>query len=378
MVYLGEALLLTALATAVPTVAARAHDGAHHRAEQSLEARRAAAMRDTAQAFLATLTDAQRATVVSTLDDEQRRTGWSNLPVVSAPRSGLAVADMTAPQRRALHAMLIAAMSSQGYLKTTTSMWHEDVLRGTWEAALRAMPADDPMRARITPVLPSYDSELFYVSIFGDPAADTWAWGLTGHHYAANFTIAEGRIGFTPLFVGANPQHITEGRFAGWRLLQHEADRALALLGSLGEAQRAQAIIAAAVDDTLFVGKGQQDRLGAPVGVRASDLDPVQRQQLMALVDEFVGNASDEAATRQRAAILADGPDSLYFAWWGPTDSPTARFMYRIQGPSILIDYVRERTPDGTNNHIHAIVRDPSNDYGSEWLGRHYREAHQN
>lgn len=370
---LGIALLAFASLT-LPTTGARAHDSAEH----GLEAQRAAAMRDAARAFLATLDDAQRATVMAALDDNQRRTGWSNLPAVSAPRWGLAVADMTAPQRRALHAMLIAAMSSQGYLKTTTSMWHEDVLRGMWEAALQAMPADDPLRARITPVLPSYDTELFYISIFGDPAADNWAWGLTGHHYAANFTVAGGRIGFTPMFVGANPQEVREGRFAGWRLLQHESDRAFALLGSLGEAQRALAVIAGAVDDELFLGKGRQDRLGAPVGVRASDLDPAQRQQLMALIEEYVGNASDEAATRQRAAILADGLETLYIAWWGPTGDPAARFMYRIHGPSILIDYVRERSPDGTNNHIHAIVRDPSNDYGSEWLGRHYQEAHQN
>lgn len=370
---LGAALLAVAALT-LPTMGARAHDSAEH----GLEAQRAQAMRDAARAFLAALDDRERATVMAALDDNQRRTGWSNLPAVSAPRSGLAVADMTAPQRRALHTMLIAAMSSQGYLKTTTSMWHEDVLRGMWEAALEAMPADDPLRARITPVLPSYDTELFYISIFGDPAAENWAWSLTGHHYAANFTVAGGRIGFTPMFVGANPQEVREGRFAGWRLLQHESDRAFALLGSLSEARRAQAVIAGAVDDELFLGKGRQDRLGAPVGIRASDLDPAQRQQLMALVEEYVGNASDEAATRQRAAILADGPEALYFAWWGPADDPAARFMYRIHGPSILIDYVRERSPDGTNNHVHAIVRDPSNDYGSEWLGRHYQEAHQN
>lgn len=360
--------------TMLPLAAAKAHDSPEH----SLEASRVAAMRAAAQAFLATLDDAQRATVLSTLDDTQRRTGWSNLPVVMAPRSGLAVAAMTAPQRRAFHAMLIAAMSSQGYLKTTTSMWHEDVLRGMVEATLEAMSADDPRRAQLQSVLSSYDTELFYVSIFGDPSDENWAWSVTGHHYAANFTLAGGRIGFTPLFVGANPQLVGDGRFAGWRLLQHEADRAFALLGSLGEAQRSQAVVAAAVDSEVFLGKGRQNRLAAPVGLRASDLDPAQRVQLLALVEEYIGNASDEAAARQRQAILGDGLESLYFAWWGPTNDPAARYMYRIQGPSIVIDYVRERSADGGYNHVHAIVRDPSNDYGSDWLGRHYEEAHQN
>lgn len=49
--------------------------------------------------------------------------------------------------------------------------------------------------------------------------------------------------------------------------------------------------------------------------------------------------------------------------------------MYRVHGPSILIEFVREPTVDGSPaNHVHAIVRDPRNDYGEDWLKRHYQE----
>jgi hypothetical protein len=51
--------------------------------------------------------------------------------------------------------------------------------------------------------------------------------------------------------------------------------------------------------------------------------------------------------------------------------------MYRVSGPSVLIDYVRENDNSGGFNHVHAIMRDPRNDYGADWLGRHYQEAHQ-
>ena len=85
--------------------------------------------------------------------------------------------------------------------------------------------------------LPNYDSEKFYVKVFGDPKGANRGWMMTGHHYAANFTVADGRIAFTPLFLGANPQTVPEGRYAGWRILQHEAYRALALLGALSPAQ---------------------------------------------------------------------------------------------------------------------------------------------
>ena len=43
-------------------------------------------------------------------------------------------------------------------------------------------------------------------------------------------------------------------------------------------------------------------------------------------------------------------------------------------GPSILIEYVRQGQRSTPANHVHAIVRDPRNDYGEDWLAKHYRE----
>jgi hypothetical protein len=369
---LGYAAAAFAMA-ALPFDAVAAHESPEH----ALEASRVAAMRAATLAFVATLDDAGRAAVMTGLDNNAVRTGWSNLPAVMAPRPGLAVAKMDAGQRKALHAMLAAAFSSQGYLKTTTIMWHEDVLHQITAAALAAMPDSEPRKAQGQAILPSYDTELFYVSVFGDPNGKDWGWMLTGHHYAANFTVSDGRIAFTPLFLGASPQIVPEGRYTGWRILQHEADRALTLMAALKPDQVKQALIADAVDGDLFAGKGAQDRAGKPRGIPASALDPVQRQLLAGLVDEFLGDASDEAAARQRAAIAADGADKLHFAWWGPTGDPAARFMFRIEGPSIIIDYVRERSPDGSFNHVHSIARDPANDYGAKWLEQHYTESHQ-
>lgn len=361
------------VAGAVPALPVLAHESPEH----ALEASRVAAMRAATQAFLASLDEAGRAKASAALGDNDRRTAWSNLPVNAVPRQGLSVAEMNAAQRQALHAMLAAAFSSQGYLKTVTSMWHEDVLHEIAAKALAALPDGDPRKQRGLAFVPNYDSEKFYVSVFGDPAGKDWGWMMTGHHYAANFTVADGKIAFTPLFLGANPQTVPEGRYAGWRLLQHEADRAFALLGALSPAQISQAVVGDAVDPAVFAGKGRQDRAGKPRGIAASALDPVQHQLLLKVIDEYLGDASDEAAARQRAAIVADGPDKLHFAWWGPTGDPKARYMFRIEGPSIIIDYVREPTPDGGFNHVHSIARDPGNDYGADWLARHYTEAHQ-
>lgn len=351
---------------------------AHDSTEHSLEAARVSAMQDSTLSFVSTLTEEQRSSVMAPLQDSATRTSWSNLPVIMAPRSGIAVADMTTAQRVALHAMLVTAFSSQGYLKTTTSMWHEDVLRDISTNMLANMPDDDPRKARFSEIIESYDSEQFFISIFGDPSSKDWAWMVTGHHYAANFTVADGKIAFMPLFLGANPQLVSEGRYAGWRLLQHEADRAFALIGSLQPSQTDQAVIADQVNDDIFAAPGNRDGYARQVGIRASSLNDLQLRLLNGVVDEYLGDASDEAAARQRQKITDDGLDALYFAWWGPTDNPAARYMFRVHGPSILIDYVRESSPDGGYNHVHSVARDPSNDYGAQWLSLHYEEAHRN
>ena len=66
-------------------------------------------------------------------------------------------------------------------------------------------------------------------------------------------------------------------------------------------------------------------------------------------------------AADSRLAALKTKIDDTYFCWYGPTTDGSAAY-YRIQGPSLLIEYA----PQGGTNHIHTIIRDPSNDYGKE------------
>ncbi len=357
---------------AFPVVEARAHESVDH----ELEELRVESMQEATSDFLAMLTDEQRVEVMAALEDNATRTSWSNLPVVMAPRSGLVVADMSSDQRRALHGMMASALSSQGYLKSATIMWHEDVLREMFDAMLAELPDSDPRKAQGIAFADNYDAEQFYVTVFGNPEDADWGWLVTGHHFAANFTVSGGRIAFTPMFLGANPQVVQEGRYAGWQILQHEADKALALLRSLNEGQLERAVVSTEVDSDVFAGPGNQISHETSYGIKASELDEAQRGLLDSLIDEYIEDASDEAAQRQRAAIAADGLEALRFAWWGATDTPRGRYMFRIQGPSVLIDYVREPSPGGEYNHVHSIIRDPSNDYGSDWLQRHYTEAH--
>jgi len=49
-----------------------------------------------------------------------------------------------------------------------------------------------------------------------------------------------------------------------------------------------------------------------------------------------------------------------------------AAFYYRIHGPRILIEF--DNTQNSAN-HIHALWRDPANDFGRNDLHRHYGTA---
>ena len=288
-------------------------------------------------------------------------------------RGGLRTGDMSDVQRQHLHDLLRASTSSQGYLKIAGIMWLDDILHD--EAMSRGDPGEG-FRARL---FESWQTDNYWISIFGLPATDEdWAWLITGHHLAVSFTVSGNEVAFTPMFLGAEPYTIETGTYAGWRILSHEVNRGFALLQSLNATQMVEAVLGADVPRDILTGPGRQSGLSQFEGIRASDLDDRQQDLLQLLIDEYVRNADHEAADKQMAKITSDGLEQLYFAWMGPTDDINARYYYRIHGPSIIIEYVRERGvgADAPANHIHTIVRDPGNDYGEDWLGLHYQEHH--
>jgi Protein of unknown function (DUF3500) len=368
---LAAAALVVALA--LPG-AALAHPAAEHAASDG--AARAKAMGDAAARFVATLDPAQRAKLLRPIDDNAARTDWSNLPSSVYPRTALALGDLSDAQRVAFHDLMAAAMSGEGYGEAATIIWIDDILRGIETERLSSITDTEERRMRAERVMQSRSSGNYWISLFGDPGSPRWGWMINGHHFAANFTVVDGRIGFTPLFLGANPQTIQQGPYAGWRVLDLEIAGGFAMIAALDADQRKAALVSETIDPAQFTGKGRKDNPPAEAGIAASRLTPAQRERLMALVDEFVGFANRETAAAQMAAIRADDPATIHFAWWGSPDDRAKRFMYRISGPSIRIEYIREPRADGSpDNHVHAIVRDPRNDYGEDWLARHYTEA---
>lgn len=341
--------------------------------ERPAEAASARQMEAAAVALLRSLTPEQEAGARFGLDADSVRTNWSNLPAMFVERDGVRLGDLSDHQRRLLHDLLRASTSSQGYQKIAGVIRLDELLHETAAADVaagrRRLPAG---------LVDSWTAANYWFSFFGDPGSDqSWAWQITGHHLGANFTVVGDRTSFTPLFLGAEPNEVMHGLEAGWKVLSHENERGFDLLQSLEEGQRNRAALNDDVPDDVLAGPGRKGSLAEYVGLPASEMTDAQRVLLWALVEEYVSNADYDAAGAQLQKIQADGLDRIHFAWMGPTDDASARHYYRVHGPSVLIEYVvEEGVGSAAANHVHSIVRDPSNDYGEDWLGRHYREHH--
>jgi hypothetical protein len=296
-------------------------------------------------AFLATLSEAERARCVFAFGDAAQKARWSNLPVGIFERGGLRLGDMTAPQREAALKLLATALSRDGYRKITEIMNGDEELKtrggGRGGGGVR------------------FGSAEYFIALLGTPSVtEPWMIQFGGHHLAINVTLVGRDNVMTPSLPAAQPATYTlNGETV--RPLGDENDKAFALINALDPAQRKQAILGYQVND-LVLGAGQDGKKIQPEGILASALNAAQQTMLLDLAHEWVGILNDEAATGRMAEIKAALPNT-YFAWSGPVTNGSAAY-FRIQGPTLVIEYAPQR--DVT--HIHTIYRDPTNDYGAK------------
>jgi hypothetical protein len=209
-----------------------------------------------------------------------------------------------------------------------------------------------------------FGSDLYYISFLGKPSTTSpWMLQFGGHHLALNITIAASRGVLTPTLTGAQPASFKlDGKTI--RPLGRESDRALALLQSLDEKQRKQAVLNYEVSD-LVLGPGEDGKKIAPEGLKASAMTEKQQAMLLDVIAEWAGILNESSAAARMAEMKADLSET-WFAWSGPTTGEPGSNItayYRIQGPHLVIEYAPQR--DEPTNHVHTIYRDPTDDYGS-------------
>jgi hypothetical protein len=351
-----------------------------------------------ANKFLATLDEKQRQSVLFAFDDEEQRKRWSNFPTGIVQRAGIQLLDMNAAQRSAAMAVVASALSPKGLEKVEQIMEGDEVNkineangggRGAGRGPGGPPPGNGPPPGRGGDGPPQFGGrggpgggrgrggallfgkDLYYISFLGKPSEkESWMLQFGGHHLALNITIDGNRGILTPSLTGAQPALYTEnGKTI--RPLGEESDKGMALLNALDENQRKQAILGFRLAD-LVLGPGQDGKTIQPEGLKASNMNDKQRAMLLDVISVWTEIIHESAAKARLAELKAD-INETWFAWSGPVTVEPGKNItayYRIQGPHVVIEYAPQTLGGDPGLHVHAMYRDPTNDYGRKSVAK--------
>jgi hypothetical protein len=299
------------------------------------------AMADAARRFLGALDDKQRAQATFPFDSPERF-NWHWIP---RERKGLPIKELRPEQRALAFGLLDTGLSTKGVIKATTIMSFEEILRVKEHGT-------GPIR----------DSELYFVSVFGDPDDHAeWGWRIEGHHLALNYTLRGGQVvSATPFMFGSNPAQVQSGPSKGLRNLVDIEEPANKLFLSLSDEQKKQATVSLEVPDVTTTPNSAQPPHTSPEGISSAQLTAEQKNAITATVRAYYENFPPPIRT-QLLDQLARGEQAFHFAWFGPAD-PAKPHAFRIQGPTLYIDF---NDKQDEANHIHTFYRSLLGDFGA-------------
>lgn len=301
-----------------------------------------------ANAFLETLSDTERESVLFDWSDTAQKQRWSNLPEGLFERDGLRWSDMSEASQTAWLALMEALLSEEGYARVLAAWYADDQLAG----------GGGPGGGQLL-----YGRGYYWVALIGTPSeTEPWQFQWGGHHITINATIAGADVALVPSFVGCQPCTYTDESGATVRPLGDIADEAFALVTSLDATQQQAAVLGSESID-LVLGPGEEGRTIESEGLPASAMTEAQRAAFLQLISHYTGLVNEEDAAARLAAVEST-LDETYFAWYGPTDAVGTGY-FRVTGPTIVIEFSPQSMGGDVTDHVHGIYRDPTNDYGA-------------
>lgn len=308
---------------------------------KALDEQNAQTMAASAQAFLDSLDGERRAEALLSFDSPEKAK-WTNVPP-RGPQGGVRLGDLNEKQLEKAADLLAAVLSEQGYGKA------------------RNIPLADDRLLRNGRRRPGFGAEDYWLAIFGTPSAtDAWALQFDGHHLAINLAFQGDNMTMSPTFIGTQPRDFKMGGETIAPMLNKD-HAAFALLGSLDDDQKSAAIVGRSRGN-LAAGAGKDGFVPEKVGVSCKSFNEEQRKTLMSLIELYVGDLPAPAASR-RLEELKGEVDDMSFAWWGPAVYG-GDYSYRLQGPTLIIEYAGQDLGGDPANHLHSMYRNPTNEYG--------------
>ena len=324
------------------------------------------AMTQAARAILAIATPEELAKIRQPIDSEQWRK-WSN-PEFYLFRDTLRLEEHGEPMRAAILRLLAASMSPKGFQKSVKCMRINHFL-GELVNAPKVM-----------------NQYSYNFCLFGEPSLTApWGWQYFGHHLCLHCFVVGKSMTIAPSFMGAEPNEIDVGPFAGTTIFRDEERVGLALMQSLTQEQKDQAQIYRLMKDPAMpegrwifsdqrhLGGAFQDNRVIPYeGVPVRDMGKAQQRATLDLVGSFV-EYLPAAPLAARLAEVERHIGETYFSWIGSYGDDDV-YYYRIQSPVIMVEFDHHSgvflcNKEPERFHIHTLVRTPNgNDYGKEWL----------
>lgn len=312
------------------------------------------AQRAAAEAFVRSLSDAERAKALRPLDDPER-TKWY---FARGSRAGLFLRDMDAATRAATLALVDTFLSAAG--------------REQWRLirVVEAINGADEKAAGVT--TPTYGDDLYAVHFFGAPSDPAWAFEIEGHHFVLHAACVGDAVTVTPMFSGSFPAEIARGDDKGRRPLGAAVEVAFELARSFDDAQRKAARIMDGTPADVLWAVGADAKAPEMKGVARASMTDAQKALVDRLLAVHAGLLEEGVANAQLREWRSKHAGELAFAFVGETllDKP---HYYRLATPCFTIEY------DSTNadaSHVHCVWSDPANNFGGDALRAHLKREH--
>ena len=304
------------------------------------------AMAGSARVFLDSLTKDLRKQASLPYDSPEKAI-WTNVPP-RGPQGGVRLGDLDEAQLKKACDLLAAVLSPQGYGKA------------------RNIPLADDRLLRNGKRRPGFGAEDYWLAIFGKPSAST-AWGLQfdGHHLAINLAFHGASMSMSPTFIGTQPRAFKLDQ-KNIIPMADESPVALKLMLSLTDAQKKQAIVNTRRTN-LITAAGKDGFVPKKSGLPCKQLNKEQRKTLLTLIGAYSGDMPKPFSEHRIRALSAE-INQMRFSWGGPVKKG-GDFSYRLQGPTLIIEYAGQDLGGDPHNHLHSMYRDPTNEYGAR-LGK--------
>ncbi|WNG45347.1 DUF3500 domain-containing protein [Archangium minus] len=339
-------------------------------------------------AFLATLTEAQKASVLYAWTDQVAKTYWSNLPGVT--RNGLKWGTLSAESKEAALKLAALVLTPEGYADMTGVFAADDYLdslgggTGGDGGFGGPPPGSDggmggPRDGGMGGIVLDYSSDNYIIAFIGAPSTTgSWMLQIGGHHMAYNVTYLNGTGYPTPNHIAAEPKSAFTLNGVTYAPVADEGDAMVALYKSLSAEQLDAAYLPGTFSDVVLgpveFGTGSYSKVVFPAqaGVLVSTLSESQQALVTAAIKKWVSDFAPAVSEPLVAAYTSPEAYAHTYVAWGGTKSAGVNVdvngtYMRIDGPRVWIEVacqqgvvIRDQT------HYHTIYRDKQTDYGNQ------------